>query len=407
MESDSYTRLIKARTGLILKHPFFATLALRLDLKEDSSCETAWTDGKVLAYNPEYIKALSGEQLIGLMAHIVMHPACGHHLRRQKRNPIFWNQACDYAINWLLLDAGLTLPDGYLFIEAFRGMSAEDVYARLFESDTAVNAPKKPAADPGKSGEVRDAPLQSDESDLGAEGTDWQTALLEAAYSAKDMGKLPDGITRLINNQLYPQLGWQELLARFIEKTVRFDYSWTTPNRRYLHQGYYFPSLTTDDLSEIAIAVDTSGSVSQRELEQFASEISAIMAQYPVTIYLFYCDDKIRSYQIIDRSELPLELNPVGGGGTDYRPVFSKIEDEGIEPACLIYLTDLECKHYPSKEPYYPVLWVQSGSKNRKPPFGEHLKLQQESKDEDRVAHRKEAGELPPHAQLYHFPGGT
>lgn len=410
---EAYKSVIRARTSLILKHPFFASLALRLTVQEDTSCQTAWTDGEVFAYNPDYINVLSQDKLEGLAAHVVMHPACSHHKRRQARDSKMWNRACDYAINWILLDAGLTLPDGYLYREEYRGRSAENVYEILDQGEDG-DAPEEsekeaggdnssqddqeeqqgneqseqgtqeenseedqqPASgDPGLSGEVRDALDGPSAGDSPTKETDWEEALVQAAHNARETGKLPAGLARLIENKINPRLNWQELLARFIERSARSDYSWLTPNRRYIHQGLYFPSLSNSELNEVAIAIDTSGSIAPEELSIFAAEISGIMEQYPARLHLLYCDTEVHSYKVLERSDLPVTINPKGGGGTDFRPVFQLINREGLTPACLIYLTDMECIAFPESEPDYPVLWAKIGTSPRTPPFGEVLKL--------------------------------
>ena len=86
------------------------------------------TNGVVLRYNPAFVDTLNAATLAGVLAHEVMHPALKHHTRRAKRDPRRWNEACDYAINPLLLDAGLSLPDDVLVDPRFRGMSAEQIY---------------------------------------------------------------------------------------------------------------------------------------------------------------------------------------------------------------------------------------------------------------------------------------
>ena len=96
-------KLSRTRASMILDHPFFASLAMRLKFKEDTNCATAWTDGKTFGYNPNYINILPREKLVGLTAHTVMHPACAHPLRRGDRNADTGNSACDYAINPILL----------------------------------------------------------------------------------------------------------------------------------------------------------------------------------------------------------------------------------------------------------------------------------------------------------------
>jgi len=410
----AHTKILKAKTALVLNHPFFASLALRLTVKEDPSCETAWTDGRVFAYNPDYISILPSDKLLGLAAHTVMHPACNHHKRRNNRDQELWNRACDYAINPILLDAGLTLPDGFLFNEQYRGKSADAVYDLLAaeksdnqekknapdqdsndKTDTDLKEEEEAAArgktgddesesqpsddsddttgDPGKSGEIRDmAPPLAGESD--DQQTDWDEAFIQAATNARGMGNLPAGLDRFIQKRINPKLCWQELLSRFIENSARSDYSWVTPNRRYVHQGLYLPSLKNSELTNMVVAVDTSGSIQSTEIDQFAAELSSIMENFPATLHLIYCDRAVTDYHCLERSDLPMTIRPRGGGGTDFRPAFDHMEKLNIDPACFIYLTDLACRTFP-KAPAYPVLWVKTGQGTIKPPFGDVITL--------------------------------
>ena len=117
-------RIQKARTALLLDHPFFGSLLYRLKDRASEGVKTMATDGVSLLWNPEFVEALSAATLAGTLAHEVMHPALHHHLRRSGRDPKRWNVACDYAINPLLVDAGLKLPEGILLENRFRCMSA-------------------------------------------------------------------------------------------------------------------------------------------------------------------------------------------------------------------------------------------------------------------------------------------
>lgn len=412
-DTSAYSKILRARTSLVINHPFFASLALRLKVREDYSCETAWTDGKVFGYNPLYVRALSPDKLEGLTAHTVMHPACGHHTRRQNRDHDLWNRACDYAVNGILLESGFTLPDGFLLNDAYEGKSAEAVYTILErglddseqteeESDPEAgdnsaasgddtseleasalpggqeeseeeSQEASPSGDPGKSGEVRDTPAGG-ETDPDLE-TDWNEALTQAFVNARGMGKLPAGVERFIHRRINPKLNWRELLARFIEQSARSDYSWVSPNRRYIHQELYLPSLQNQELSTIVVAVDTSGSIEPAELAQFSAEVSDIMERYPATLHVIYCDAKISGYDVFSRCDLPVALRPKGGGGTDFRPVFDLVAKNGLMPSCLIYLTDLECLSYPDQPPPYPVLWVKTGNSDNRAPFGDVIQL--------------------------------
>ena len=410
-DRTAFNRLTRARSSLLLEHPFFASLALRLTLREDCTCRDAWTDGRVFGYNPHYINMLPDDKLEGLTAHVVMHPACGHHQRRGNRDSATWNRACDYAINALLLEAGFVLPDGALSAAEYEGKSAEAIYAILTgnhqdqdaeaqpapeENDTAkgeTQAEDSPGTDssdveqqemeqnaaagePGPAGEVRDDPGGGDTGEQSAAETDWEEALVQAAHTARDLGSLPAGLERLIENVLAPKICWQQLLAGFIERSTRSDFTWVTPNRRYLHMGMYLPAMETNELARLAVAVDTSGSIRPAELQQFAAEINAVMGLRPTLLHLLYCDMQVQEHRILQQPDMPVTITPKGGGGTDYRPVFELLDREGSPPSCLIYLTDLVCKGYPKQAPDYPVLWVCTGDQGYQPPFGEIIHLQ-------------------------------
>ncbi len=425
--TGSIKKITRARTALVLAHPFFASLVLRLRLVDDDSCETAWTDGQVLAYNPDYIDELPLDELTGLCAHIVMHPVCGHHQRRNGRDALLWNRACDYAINWILIDAGITLPRGFLHNSRYRNKNADEIYVALKshqsrferndlttqmsgsegvgvgsgsgeqnqESETdevTLSSEENPdsdqdlehkkvdeapsGGDPGKAGEVRDAQTQQQagEDSKPDDDIDWQMALAQSANQARSIGKLPAGIERLVDELLEPKLDWQDILLRFIDQSARNDYSWTPPNRRHLHDGLYLPSMQNKTLSEMVIVADTSGSISQSDFDFLAVELSSILEVNAVHINLLYCDVKVVDSCSLTREDLPLEIEAKGGGGTDFRPAFEWVEDEDINPACLIYLSDMECDKFP-QEPDYPVLWGRIGDAGTTPPFGELLDI--------------------------------
>nr|WP_320193234.1 VWA-like domain-containing protein [uncultured Desulfobacter sp.] len=422
-------RLLKARADMVLNHPFFASLAMRLTLKEDRTCRTAWTDGKTFGYNPDYINILPREKLVGLSAHTVMHPACNHHLRKKDKNPKTWNKACDYVINPIILEAGLVLPDGFLWDEAYIGKTAEQVYARLIEgqgeeesTDEENNYPDPSSqkksrdeeqkdeekhssvtddsekgveektdsddnADPGGSGEVRDGttPKNKTFSEQSDPDTDWDQALIQATANARNMGKLPKGVEILVKERFSPTLPWSTLLSRFIQQSARHDYTWTRPNRRYIHQDLYFPSLVSDQLPQLVVAVDTSGSIKPCEIERFGAELKAILSMNPSLIHLVYADMAVTGYEVIGVGDFNLSFNPKGGGGTDFTVVFDFIEKQGIHPFCLLFFSDMECMRFPSFTPAYPVLWIRIGHGGFTPPFGEIIDMLLDDRDLEKV----------------------
>jgi predicted metal-dependent peptidase len=394
-------KITKARAGLVLDHPFFGSLALRLAVQEDPACETIWTDGRTLGVNPAFIENLTLDETKGLLAHEVLHLANCHHTRRRGRDMKVWNRAGDFAINAILEDAKIVLPSNRLRDPEFDGKSAEEIYGKL------ANRPKEdgpkdqgagqddggdsppPAggndqnagddsatgpSDPGGCGEIRDFPSEAGgpagSTEISQQEQEWKIAAVQAATQARSRGTLPAGIARMVQEIANPKLDWRTLLRRFIEMSAKNDYTWSPPNRRFIHQGLFMPSLRSEELKEIAIAVDTSCSIGEAELDQFAAEVNGILEEFETVATVIYCDSKIAGIEVFDRETLPVKLQPLGGGGTDFRPPFEHLANEDKVPTCLVYLTDLECSSFP-EEPGYPVLWVRTGDGGEEPPFGE------------------------------------
>jgi predicted metal-dependent peptidase len=390
-------RIQKARTTLLLDHPFFGTLLFRLGGKQSRSIETMATDGVSLFYNPEFVDTLNAAELAGVLAHEVMHPALQHHTRRGDRDQARWNMACDFAINPMLLDAGLTLPEDVLLDDRFRGMSAERIYNLIEEdekqegpssqsesqaengsggsedgsrqNDQAGNEPQSPST-PGGVGQVLNAREPEAESgpSVSEQAREWQIAVEQAETVARVAGKLPAGAVRALEAAQAAKVDWRELLRRAWSDTIPSDYSWMRPNRRHVWSGLYLPGVTSEGVGEIAIAVDCSGSVSSRQLGLFEAEVRSILAgQRPQLVHVLYFDAAVQRVETYQAGQ-PISLSPVGGGGTDFRPCFDWLEGQGIIPQTLVFLTDL-CGRFPGEAPSYPVVWASTGS--RKAPFGQ------------------------------------
>ncbi len=201
---------------------------------------------------------------------------------------------------------------------------------------------------------------------------EWGVAAEQALRSAKACGHDPLGVERPLTESRQSQQDWRAILRDFVAATTPSDYRWTPPNRRYIASGLYLPSVERCGLGEIVIAVDTSGSIRKRELEEFAGEISAISEEaQPEAIHVVYCDAQVQSTQEFRAAE-PVRLEPKGGGGTDFRPPFEWVAENDIAPACLIYLTDLCCESFP-EAPEFPVLWVTNS--RRMAPFSETVRI--------------------------------
>ena len=272
-ETPTSLRIQKARTALVLDHPFFGSLLFRLEGRESRSIKTMATDGVSLYWNSEFVETLNAATLAGTLAHEVMHPALHHHVRRSGRDPKRWNEACDYAINPLLIDAGLSLPEGVLLDNRFRGMSAEQIYNLLeteSESDQGPDdeeekpesgrdgtrdasprqgAPDEPSAPEteGGIGQVLDARVPDDGTpSIEEQVREWNIAVNQATAVARQAGKVPAGLDRTLEGAAGAGIDWRELLRRLWSDTIPADYSWLRPNRRHLWTGLYLPGVVRE-----------------------------------------------------------------------------------------------------------------------------------------------------------------
>jgi predicted metal-dependent peptidase len=339
IETAASLRIQKARTALVLDHPFFGSLLFRLKGRESRSIKTMATDGVSLYYNPDFVDTLNAATLAGTLAHEVMHPALHHHVRRSGRDPKRWNIACDHAINPLLVDAGLSLPEGVLLDNRFRGMSAEQIYNLLdTESDSdqeldseeveresggdgAMDAPSpqretdEPSAPEtgGGIGQVLDAPDEDDETPAIEEQVrEWNVAVDQATTVARRAGKVPAGLDRTLEGAAEAAVDWRELLRRLWSETSPADFSWMRPNRRHVWQGLYLPGTVREGVGEVAVAVDCSGSVGARQLALFEAEIRSILeGQRAERVYVMYFDAVVHKIESTKQasgfSSIPLE----------------------------------------------------------------------------------------------------
>jgi predicted metal-dependent peptidase len=367
-------RLSKAKTNLILDHPFFGALAMNMPFELTDRVPTAATNGKVVYFNPEFITPLSDNQITFLVAHEVMHPMFDHNGRKGSRDHKKWNVAADFVINQLLMDEkiGEFIEGGCLnkgIYDAGRGM-AEGIYDILPDQGEGQNGNGGTSNGGSAYDDIEDSGQTEEERHQQAE--EWKVKVAQAAQSAKMMGKLSANMERLVSKVVASTVRWQDVLRNFIVKAKTDDRTWARPNRRFINQGMYLPSVTGEAIGELVIAVDCSGSVGQADMDRFAAECTAIKDDLnPSVMHIVYFDSEVCHYdRFASDDELTLKLH--GGGGTAFSPVFKYIDENNIDPVACVFLTDLYCSDF-GKQPAYPVLWVSYG--DDKAPFGEVVKM--------------------------------
>lgn len=398
-QSSSMERAIKARCGLLIREPFFGTLALRLELVEDKKVKVMTTDGKQLRFNPAWVEDVPLPELEAVIAHNVFHCALLHHLRRDGRDNASWQDATDHAVNHELSKAGFQLPEGSLMDPQYQGMTSESIYDLIYarkqeaqdqqkkdseqqkSTDGQGQAPSTPAEGSGGTGEsatgkVEDAKDEDgdpvDEANVEAEANDWQQAVAQAAQAAKGVGNMPGNVERSIQSTLRPKVNWSEALQRLVQSRTKDDYDWGKPNKRFHAYGLYLPSLDSPRCGTLAFAMDGSGSITQRHFDQFGAEIMAAAQMLrPEKIVVMIFDTEVKQVFEFEADDL-IELTAPGRGGTKFDGPVLKLEEMEVEPEVLVYLTDLDSHVWP-QEPSYPVVWVTT--RPGVAPFGEVIEM--------------------------------
>ena len=370
---DAQMKVSRAITRLVVKHPFFGSLALSLRVEADTDVSTMCTDGKFIKWNPEFVDTMDQEETVGVMAHEVCHVTFKHMLRRGERDADRWNVACDYAINEILIESGFSLPEGGLLDEQYYGMTAEQIYDRL---------PEDVGQGDGRGfGEVVDTSDENGKPLSPAEQkqmeADIDSKVMMAAAGAKSVGNLPSKIKQLIEEMKRSQVDWRDVMRRFVGGDQPDDYSMRKPQRKMYHMnGIVAPSVQKIGAGDVVVGIDTSGSVSGRELSFFLGELNAISQDIkPQSVTVITCDAEIQTVRRYEQGEEIEKIEVNGRGGTLVSPVFQYIEDNSLNVDNMVYLSDMCVNDYP-EEPPYPTLWVSSWNQAAPAPWGQTTYIQ-------------------------------
>lgn len=389
--NDTAARLKKARAHLVMRQPFFGTLALHLRIVEDATDKTMSTDGESLFYNPAFVDELRSDELEGVVAHEVLHCANKHHVRRGQRDAKQWNIACDYAINRDLLAADFILPASRLYDKRFDGMSAEAIYKALEQEQNQGGQPQQqgqPAGgksgkgkqggqqpgqgpgtghdrgnDPGGCGGIRDAAPAHDANALEKAAAEWDTRVKQAVAVAKarGAGKLPGNLEAIVAEINRPVLDARAILRRFIDQSVSKDYSWTRPNRRYVGSGLILPGFVPDRPNHIVAMVDSSGSMSTRDVANLTGELQAALDEGAADrVTIAYADTKVGIHDTYQPGDI-IDLKGAPRGGTSFVQPFQWIAENIPDASAILYMTDMDCGGAWGEQPAAPVLWIVTG----------------------------------------------
>jgi predicted metal-dependent peptidase len=382
-------KLTTARIGLLLRHPFFGNLATRLKLVDATDwCSTLATDGRYFYYNNDFVNRLTPKQAEFGFAHEVLHNVFDHMGRRESRDPQLSNIAADYAANQILKDERIgEVPDWIKIFQdnKYRGMSYEQIYDELYE--------KAEKIDISLLGELLDEHLDGEGEGDGEDGDETdgkgrprltaeekkqirdeiKEAMVAAAQSA-GAGKVPASIARMIQQFTEPKMDWRQMLRMNIQSILKSNFSFSRPNRKSQHCGAVLPGMMNEETIDVSVAIDMSGSISDKQALDFLSEVKGIMDEYKEFKLDLWCfDTEIYNYAQFtgDSADDILEYKAAGGGGTDFEANWNFMKEQGIEPKRFIMFTDgYPCGSW-GDEDYCETLFIVHGNDSIIAPFGQ------------------------------------
>lgn len=401
MRVEVLDRIIVARVGLLLRHPFFGNMATRLRIMAaDEWLPTAAVDGRNLYFNTQFFNAMSNKEIEFVVAHEILHCVFDHLGRREDRNPMLYNIAADYIVNNLLVrDRIGTKPKIVDCFQDFKydGWTSEEVYDELFKEaeergkefleqlgemlDEHLDMEGDGDGDSGN-GEGKDAngnPISKKKPKYSKEEMkkikdEIKEGMIQAAQSA-GAGNTPGEIQRMIKELTEPKMNWRELLRQQIQSTIRNDYTFARPSRKGWHTGAVLPGMNFDETIDICISLDMSGSIGDAQARDFLGEIKGIMDEYKdYKIKLWCFDTAVYNEQDFsaDGGEDLLDYEIFGGGGTDFMANWHYMKEHDIQPKKFIMFTD----GYPwdswGDEDYCDTIFIVHGHRDKglQAPFG-------------------------------------
>jgi len=401
LDREVREKLITARVGLLLRASFFGNLATRLKLTNaDEWCPTAATDGRNFYYNSRFIDMLRPKEIEFLFGHEVLHCVYDHFGRRGDRDPQLFNVANDFAVNADLKKHRVgefitSVP--CLYDSKYEGMSSEEIYDDLYENAEKINLSDlidkllddhldgegdggEDEGDDSKNGKGKKPKISPEERQKIRD--EIKEAVLAAAAASDGAGNLPAGVKRLIQDMTAPKMNWRELLRMQLESTIKSDFTWMRASRRGWHMDAVMPGMKNDEMIDIAIAIDASGSIDERMLKDFLSEVQGIMDQFAAyKIHILTFDTAVYNPETYNSDNLDTicDYEVKGGGGTDFDCIFSYLKDEQIEPKRLVVFTD----GYPfgswGDENYADTVWIIHGNTTVVPPWGQYAYYEKET----------------------------
>ena len=333
---------------------------------------TACTNGRDVMYNPNFIKTLNDKELNFVVLHEALHKVYQHmHLWKKlwKESPQLANMAADYVVNYAIHEADETQqvairPQSALFDLVYKGMTTKQIFEMLKRSSQYVKEQN------GHDTHDWEGAEQLSDEEVKATAKQIDQALRQGEIIR---GKMQGNKNRSITEILEPKVDWREQLREFVNATCRNKdkSTWKRPHKRFVGQDIYMPSMIGEAIGKVVIGIDTSGSIGDKELNEFLTEVVAICDDVsPSSIELLYWDTEVAGHETYNQGDykaLVQSTKPAGGGGTHVGCVNQYIKDKRIEPEAIIILTDGYVEDDWGGAWDYPTLWAVTSRHNTAP----------------------------------------
>jgi len=422
MKNKQETRLKKAHIAL-MKHPETALYSgVMLMGKSEIADEvfTAYTDGVNKRYSKPFVeKILIEAKLRGLVLHENLHVALKQIPRGKdmfKEDKQIANMAADFVVNDIIKNITGTvanghepiveLPDGALYDSFFHNWSMREVYNHIRKENPQRQKPSDGSGDEPTKGDGDEDSSPRGSGTIYANGKpydigqefdehDWESyveglsdeerkelgdkidrALREGGMLAGRMGgKMP----RQISDLLEPRVDWREVLREFVASTMKGndEYTWRKMSKRHMANDIYLPSMENETIGEVVVAIDTSGSIGERELTEFATELASIVDLVsPEAVRVIWWDYDVHGEQYFKPEhyrDIASLLKPLGGGGTRVSCVNHYINEKKINAECVIVFTDGYVESDIEWTISSPTLWMVTQNKALEVPSGKKV----------------------------------
>jgi len=356
-------KLQKARIRLQKDNSFFAMLSLYLKFKEDTKkCKEnngiAYISPQgVFGFDEEKVLELTDDECKFLVAHEVFHLAFLHLIRQNNRHPQLWNIAVDLAANTILQKNNFVLIDGVIkrdnknefkfgdiVISNVDTLSGEQIFDKL---EKAIQNNSQDGI--GEDYKGLDTHIFTDEKGNELTTTEkeelrkeWLGKLNEAYMSSKMRGNAPAGIDILIENLTKHKIDWKVLLRKYVVRHLPNNQTYSRPNKKSISNGFYMPDYIKDEKIDIVVGIDTSGSIGQKELTEFLSEVVGISQEFRnnINMTIVTHDYIVHTNELITNANKDkiLKTKLKGGGGTSHKDIFELIKKTKTKIA--IFFTD-------------------------------------------------------------------